>query len=111
MVPLLVGDYITVSGTEIAGTLWIANLVANLGIYTAAGTKPAYVTCESAIFGIVPPATPGEVGETRAVAWTTDVGGSLLDWFAQDVDACTGVVTERSLNVAMQPNSGTAPLG
>lgn len=114
MVPLVVGDYITVSGTEIDGTLWVNNLVANLGIFTAPGTKPAYVTCEEAIFGLVTPSTNAgiaEAGETRAVAWTTDVGGALLDWFAIDVDQCTGEAVERSLHVSMQPNSGVAPLG
>ena len=111
MVPLVVGDFVTVSGTEIDGTLWVNNLNANLGIYTAAGTKPAYVTCEEALFGIVTTQANVEFGETRAVAFTTDVGGGLLDWFAVDVDPCTGVATERSLNVAMQPNSALQPLG
>jgi hypothetical protein len=114
MVPLLVGDYVTVSGTEIGGTLWVNNLVANLGIFTAAGTKPAYVTCEEVNFGIINAASNaglGEIAETRAVAWTTDVGGGQLDWFAQDIDPCTGVITERSLNVPNQPNTATAPLG
>jgi hypothetical protein len=110
MVPLVVGDYVTVSGTEIGGTLWVNNLVASLGIFTAAGTKPAYVTCEEAIFGIVTNQA-GEIGQSRAVAFTTDVGGGLLDWFALDVDPCTGKTTERSLNVPMQPNSGVNPLG
>ncbi|KAH9207642.1 hypothetical protein DL95DRAFT_374068 [Leptodontidium sp. 2 PMI_412] len=110
MLPLAVGDYVTVSGTEISGTLWVNNLVANLAIFTAAGTKPAYVACEEAIFGIVT-TQPGEIGQSRAVAWTTDVGGGLMDWFALDVDPCTGQTTERTLNVAMQPNSATQPLG
>ncbi|KAH7389158.1 hypothetical protein BKA64DRAFT_131605 [Cadophora sp. MPI-SDFR-AT-0126] len=110
MLPLAVGDYVTVSGTEIGNTLWVNNLVANLAIFTAAGTKPAYVTCEEAIFGVVT-TQPGEIGQSRAVAFTTDVGGGLLDWFALDVDPCTGKTTERTLNVAMQPNSGVQPLG
>ncbi|KAK0101018.1 hypothetical protein ONS95_012994 [Cadophora gregata] len=110
MLPLAVGDYVTVSGTEISGTLWVNNLVANLAIFTAAGTKPAYVTCEEAIFGVVTNQA-GEIGQSRAVAFTTDVGGGLLDWFALDVDPCTGKTTERTLNVPMQPNNAIQPLG
>jgi hypothetical protein len=110
MAPLLVGDYVTVQGTEIGGTLWVNNLIANLGIFTAPGTKPAYVTCEEAIFGIVT-TQAGEIAETRAVAFTTDVGGALLDWFALDQNECTGVITERSLRVPVLPNGGVAPLG
>lgn len=111
MVPLLVGDFVTISGTEIGGTLWVNNLNVNLGVFTAAGTKPAYVTCEAALFGIVTTQPNVEFGETRAVAFTTDVGGGLLDWFALDQDPCTGALTERSLNVALQPNSAVQPLG
>lgn len=124
MAPLLVGDYVTVSGTEIDGTLWVNNLEANLGIYTFPGSKPAYVTVEEAIYGVNfapndPNVALGEIAETRAVAWTTDVGGGLLDWFAMDQDPCTGIITERSTGgtttttvfVSMQPNTATAPLG
>jgi hypothetical protein len=110
MAPLKVGDYVTVQGTEIGGTLWVNSLVANLGLFTSPGTKPAYVTCEEAIFGIVT-TQAGEIAETRAVAWTTDVGGGTLDWFAMDQDPCFGTFTERSLHVPMLPNAGVAPLG
>ncbi|TKA50385.1 hypothetical protein B0A49_12513 [Cryomyces minteri] len=107
MVPLVQGDYVTVTGVEVGGGLLAVNaLTANLGIFTAPGTKPAYVTCESALFGIVSGNGAGEIPETRAVAWTTDPT-TTLQWFAIDVDPCTGAATERNI-LLMQPNDGVA---
>ncbi|KAJ7230324.1 hypothetical protein GGX14DRAFT_343704 [Mycena pura] len=66
MVPLVVGDYVTYLGTQVGdGLLAIYSLEANLGIYTAPGTKPAYITCEAANYGIVVPDPTVETGETR----------------------------------------------
>ncbi|KAJ6523275.1 hypothetical protein DFH09DRAFT_938027 [Mycena vulgaris] len=74
MVPLVVGDYITYSGTKTAeGILEVYALEANLGIYTARGTQPRYLTCEEAIYAIVNPDPTVETGETRAVAFGSDV--------------------------------------
>ena len=72
--PLAAGDYITFSGVDVGGDLLaIYALEANLEIYTAPGTKPAYVTAEEAIYA-VPQSNPnGEGGETRATIFTTDV--------------------------------------
>ena len=67
MVPLVVGDYVTVSGTQVEGNLLaIYNLEANLGIFTAPGTKPAYITVEAAQYAIVDPDPTVEVDETRS---------------------------------------------
>ncbi|KAJ7065480.1 hypothetical protein C8F01DRAFT_982165 [Mycena amicta] len=66
MVPLVVGDYITYSGTKVpGGLLAVYTLEVNLGIYTAPGTKPAYITCEAAQYGIVIGDPTVETGETR----------------------------------------------
>ncbi|KAL5314385.1 hypothetical protein ACEPPN_018811 [Leptodophora sp. 'Broadleaf-Isolate-01'] len=108
MVPLAVGDFITFTGTTVGGTLTINALTANLGIYTAPGTKPAYVNVEEAIFGIASARANVEVAETRAVAFTTDPS-TTIQWFAMDVDPCDGTVTERNI-MLLQP-SQVAPLG
>jgi hypothetical protein len=108
MVPLAVNDFITFVGTWVSGVLTINSLSANLGIYTAPGTKPAYVNCESVQYGISNPAAAIEVAETRAVAFVTDPS-TTLQWFAIDVDPCTGATTERNI-LLLQP-SQVAPLG
>lgn len=66
-----------------------------------------YVTCESVQYGIVDN-QDAEVAETRAVAWTTDPT-SAIQWFAMDVDPCTGEVTERNISL-VQPTID-APAG
>lgn len=109
MAPLVVGDYVIMQGTFKNGVYEVYSLNANLGIFTAPGTKPAYVTVESVNFGITSPAT-GEVAETRAVAWTTDLG-STLNWFAMDVDPCTGAVTERQIATGQPNGAGVVPVG
>ena len=50
----------------------------------------------------------GEIAETRAVAWTTDPT-SAIQWFAIDVDPCTGEAIERDL-ILVQPTID-APAG
>ena len=108
MAPLMVGDFVTVTGTYIGSLLEINALNVNLQFLTAPGTKPAYLWCEEAIYGIVT-TQGGEVGETRAVAWTSDPT-TPIQWFSLDVDPCTGDITERNLNL-QQPTTGAAPLG
>jgi hypothetical protein len=111
MAPLVVGDFVTTMGTFANGVYEINSLTANLGIFTTSGTKPAYVTVESAIFGIIDPAAPaGEAAETRSVAWTTDLGSNLA-WFAMDVDPCTGSVTERTILTGKPNGVGVVPQG
>ncbi|KAJ6585832.1 hypothetical protein B0H19DRAFT_924830 [Mycena capillaripes] len=66
MAPLAVGDYIIFSGIKTPeGVLALYSLEANLGIRTAPGTKPAYITVESANYGIVDPNPNLETAETR----------------------------------------------
>ncbi|KAJ7195943.1 hypothetical protein GGX14DRAFT_575268 [Mycena pura] len=109
MVPLVVGDYITYSGILLPdGLLAIYSLTANLGIYTAPGTQPAYLTCAAAQFAIVVGDATVEVDETRATTECTDPT-TAINWFAMDVDPCTGDVTERDL-LLVQPESA-APVG
>ncbi|CAG8954378.1 hypothetical protein HYFRA_00006004 [Hymenoscyphus fraxineus] len=109
MVPLLVGDYVEVSGTFIGGLLEVNSLNANLQFLTSPGTKPTYLWVEEAIYAVVTTQPGGANGETRAVVWSSDPS-TPIQWFAMDVDACSGDVTERNLNL-MQPTSGGPPLG
>lgn len=107
--PLVVGDYVTVTGTERGGILKVNALNANLGIFTSPGTQPAYVSCESVNYGIVTTQGPAEFAETRAVTFTTDPT-QTVSWYAQDVDPCTGNITER-LILQVQPQNVAAPIG
>jgi hypothetical protein len=109
-VPLAVGDYITFTGQQV-GTLYeINNLEANVGLFTAPGSKPSYITVENVQVAITSPATGNiAIGETKAVAWTTDPLATL-SWYAQDVDPCTGVITER-LITTLQAENAAAPVG
>lgn len=67
MVPLVVGDYLTFSGTSAEdGILEIYALEANLGIYTAPGTQPAYIGVEAAQYAIVSADPTLETDETRS---------------------------------------------
>ncbi|KAJ7145995.1 hypothetical protein C8R44DRAFT_5120 [Mycena epipterygia] len=110
MAPLVVGDYVTFSGIKTAdGILEIYELEGNLGLYTAPGTQPAYVVAVAAQYAIVNPDPTLETDETRATAMATDPS-TTLNWFAIDVDPCTGAETERSLLPNVEP-SETAPLG
>ncbi|KAJ7184710.1 hypothetical protein C8R46DRAFT_1343732 [Mycena filopes] len=133
MVPLAVGDYITFSGTRTAeDVLEVYSLEANLGIYTAPGTQPAYLTVEAAQYAIVVPDPTVEVDETRSSSmadfsnthtYGQYCGGTQvlqpssasdpsipINWFAIDVDPCTGEETERMLMPDVLPESA-APAG
>ena len=99
MMPLAVGDYVTISGVDIGGLLAVYSLEANLGIYTAPGTKPAYLTAEEALYAVVQGNANGEDGETRAVIFSTDPSASI-QMFAMDQDPCTGEFTKRNLMLA-----------
>jgi len=109
MAPLVVGDYVTYSGIKAAdGTLEVYSLQANLGFYTAPGTQPAYITVEAAQYGVNDADPTVEVAESRATAVATDINTSI-QWFAIDVDPCTGAQSERNLLLA-EPE-GAAPAG
>jgi hypothetical protein len=126
MAPLLVGDYVTINGNNLGSIFEVNSLIANVGYYTAAGTKPAYVNVDNVNVGskfvfrpsppstlilkqcvVIFPASP-DTPETRAVAFTTDPT-TPIQWFFQDVDPCTGVITERNVQL-VQPQQG-APIG
>ncbi|KAJ6487174.1 hypothetical protein C8R47DRAFT_979315 [Mycena vitilis] len=110
MAPLAVGDYITFSGIKTdGGPFAIYSLEANLGIYTTPGTKPAYLTVEVVNYAVPDPIAGVEIAETRAVVFTTDQT-TTVNWFAIDVDPCTGDVTERALGSPTQ-GSAVPPIG
>jgi len=95
-VPLAVGDYVTITGTQVTDTLMaVFNLIANVGIYTVPGELPSYIRVQSAQFAITGPLA-SETGETRAVAFVTDPTVSVA-WYAMDVDQCTGATTYREM--------------
>ena len=96
MMPLAAGDYITFSGIDLGDLFAVYSLEANLGIFTKAGTKPAYINVESAIYAVVQGAPNTEDGETRAVAFSTDTAASL-SMSAIDIDPCTGATKNRLL--------------
>lgn len=78
------------------GLLAIYFLNANLGLFTAPNTVPVYVNCDAMNYAIRDASVPGATSETRATAWTSD-SQATVQWFAQDVDACTGETSERNL--------------
>lgn len=102
MAPLLEGDYVTYSGILIrdgAMTLVAAYaVVANLSIFTWESTNPAYVVIEDALLGVGGIAVPGfpQEASIRTVfeGFTTDPTRNVEFW-AQDVDPCTGAVQPR----------------
>jgi hypothetical protein len=99
--PFEVNDYITYNGTLVKDNggqyLSAHTIVANLGIFTAPGTMPAYVSIEVLLLGAggaQNPLFPQEaVEKLRVIAMTTDPT-SLLDVYAVDADAC-GNVSDR----------------
>lgn len=61
----MVGDWVSFESVNVGGDLWAAYaLDANLGIYTAAGKAPVYITIDVAQWGLVGDGA-GEVAETR----------------------------------------------
>jgi hypothetical protein len=109
MVPLAVGDYITFSGTRVGGSVMaIYSLNVNLGLFTAPNTQPVYVNCDAMNYAIRDATVPGAISETRADGWVSDIQATV-QWFAQDVDPCTGEITERDLLLLQA--SPVAPLG
>jgi hypothetical protein len=107
--PFEIGDYVTFNGTLVKDancTPSVTNpcqyisahtIVANLGLFTAPGTMPAYVAIESMLLGAAGnpnPLFPQEaVEKLRIDAFTTDPT-QVLDVYAVDVDSC-GKVSDR----------------
>jgi hypothetical protein len=90
--PILVGDYVTLNGMYVPGGLFaVNNLLANVGLYTAPNIQrklhipisqfegiliyiiASYLRSERAQAGIWSFLANAEVGETRGVAFTTDI--------------------------------------
>src|SRR4051812_34852583 len=100
--PFQVGDYVTVRGPivkDAAGQYISAYAAdANVGIFTAPGTKPAYVSVDVALMGTGPVNDPTLAQEgarrTRVEGFTTDYTIPVLI-SALDVDACTGEGIDR----------------
>lgn len=94
--PMAVGDYITVLGTEVDdGLLAIYNLIANIGVFTPPQELPNYIQVQRNQWAVTGPAL-AEDGETRAVAFVTDVT-SPVTWSALYIDPCTGAQSFKAL--------------
>ncbi len=104
--PFEINDYIDYSGTLFKDTdplclpsalnnfcqyVSAHTIIANLGIFTAPGSMPAYLTIEEMLLGIggIPnPLFPQEaVEKLRVTAFSTDPT-RLVDIYAMDVDSC-----------------------
>jgi hypothetical protein len=102
MAPFEVGDYVTVRGpivTDAAGKFISAYAVdANVGIFTAPGTRPAYVSIDVILMGTGPlnDVTLAQEGakRTRVEGFTTDIS-TVVKVSAVDVNACTGEALDR----------------
>lgn len=120
-VPLEEGDWVTFSGTLFkinplgpstrANTyLSVHTLSANLGIFTAPGVPPAYLTVKSVLIGSggVPSLGLSVVTTTRltVVGFTTDPT-RFVEIDAVDVNPCTG---EETLRLLATPDPATQPL-
>jgi hypothetical protein len=121
--PFEVGDFISYSGTlktdQLLNASGIAQtysfisahtLIANLGIYTSPGAKPAYVAIESSLIGTSALPIVNLPQETTSKAkiegYTTDPT-QLVDIFMVDVNYATGAVTDRLIGTE---NPGLPPV-
>ncbi|KAI3618996.1 hypothetical protein WG66_000447 [Moniliophthora roreri] len=99
-VPLAVGDHIIYAGTLVKDPdsderiIAAYEIDANLGIYTAPGTVPAYLVITEALQAGIDGSQRGEIQETRVEGYTTDETATI-EIYAIDVDPCTGGETER----------------
>ena len=87
----------------VSGTYVLAHtMIAEATILTAPGTLPAYTAIDVALQGAVSKnAAAGLEGavRTRVEGWSTDAGGNTAEnIYAVDVDACSGLETERLWN-------------
>lgn len=131
-VPIMVGDQLNLTGTiykldptktiiqpdgsevpdnTAANTYLSAHTVDDvLGIFTAPGVAPAYVTVEDLLIGTGGAAVQGILQEASTrltlVGFTTDPT-RLIDLYAQDVNPCTG---QESLRLLATTDPATQPL-
>jgi hypothetical protein len=104
--PFKVGDYVTVRGPivkDTAGQYISATAVdANVGIFTAPHTQPAYVSIDVVLMGTGPvnDVTLAQEGAKRTIVegFTTDATAPVTV-SAVDVDACTGEGLDRFWNM------------
>jgi K319-like protein len=113
--PFEIGDYVTVRGpivNDAAGQYISAYAVdANVGIFTAPGTQPAYVSIDVVLMGTGPldDVTLAQEGakRTRVEGFTTDFTAPVMV-SAVDVNACTGEAMDRPWNLeAIDPGPPT----
>ena len=131
--PFEVGDYITYAGTlmqdgssptagpmpaNLASTFIAAHtIIANLGIFTAPGSNPAYVATDVMLLGVGGTPINGipqeATARTRFEGFCTDPT-RLVDLFGIDVDACSTATADRnwgSIDVDPGPLGGGAVMG
>ena len=127
--PFEVGDYITYAGVllptnvgtqpdpDVPNSYYLSayNIVANVGIYTAPGSDPVYVTIEETLQGTggVPnPDFPQETtSKAKVIAFATDSSASrFASISARDTD-CNGNVVDRDPWVAFLPIDPGPPVG
>ena len=102
MAPFQIGDYVTVKGEmakDAGGDFLMAYAVdANVGIFTAPGTLPAYVSIDVLLMGTGPINDPALAQEGakrfRVEGFTTDIS-TAIRIAPLDVDACSGVGLDR----------------
>src|SRR3954471_18022606 len=113
--PFQVGDYVTVRGPivkDAAGQYISAYAVdANVGIFTASATQPAYVSIDVLLMGTGPVDDPTLAQEgarrVRVEGFSTDFDTPVNIW-AVDVDACTGEGIDRFWAIqAIDPGAPT----
>ena len=117
MAPFKVGDYVTVKGplvADAAGNRYISawGMDGNVGIFTTPGTLPGYVAIDVLLMGTGPVganvALANEAAKRmRVEGFTTDILTSI-SVNAVDVNACTGVQTDRNFTIqAVDPGAPT----
>jgi hypothetical protein len=132
--PFEVGDYISYSGClmkdgpapsagplpagGLAATYVAAHtIIANLGIYTAPGSNPAYVAVDVMLLGVGGTPVNGipqeATARTRFEGFCTDPT-RIIDLYGIDVDACSAATADRSwgsMDVDPGPAGGGAVMG
>ena len=78
-------------------------IIANIGIFTAPGTNPAYVATDVMILGVGGLPIAGLAAEatvrTRFEGFTTDTGAVIprnISLWGMDVDACSTATSDRA---------------
>ena len=121
MAPFEVGDYVTVKGPLVADPLDLLNparryvsawgIDGNVGIFTTPGTLPAYVSVDVLLMGTGPTSANVTLAQEaarrmRVEGFTTDIS-TAISINAVDVDACTGIGTDRLWAIqAVDPGPG-----